>query len=258
MNEIAIIGGASCVGGFITSCIYGWVLNLTSWSFCCVQIMKFSPQLADKFGRKLALISLGIPQVCGWLLVYFAQNSYYLIFARLLHGFGGGGELWFLFQSRQQPHLSYSLFTRQEPTLLCHFSSRKSPKTSNMNCRLTELNCNLHFFSIRGRLGSLLILFCNIGILGVYVLGAFIDYHITAVCLLMVTNVFFASVLVIHDSPIYLLKKSRFKVRTRSLAFRNNFSSQSVLTASGAVTQVLSGLWQQSAAHERQIERGVR
>jgi hypothetical protein len=27
MSEIAIIGAVSCVGGFIASCIYGWVTN---------------------------------------------------------------------------------------------------------------------------------------------------------------------------------------------------------------------------------------
>ncbi|KAG5679865.1 hypothetical protein PVAND_009402 [Polypedilum vanderplanki] len=165
MSEIAIIGGTSCIGGFISSCIYGW--------------------LADRYGRKLTLISLGVPQVIGWLLVYFAKNSYYLIISRFLHGFAGGGT-----------YIVVPLF-------------------------VTEISQN----HIRGRLGSILILFCNFGILAVYILGAFVNYHITSICLLMVTNVFFAGIVVIHDSPIYLLKKSKFKQAEQALKFYRGYGN---------------------------------
>lgn len=49
-------------------------------------------QIAEKFGRKKALISLAVPQMIGWILVYFAQNPIHLIISRFAHGFAGGGE----------------------------------------------------------------------------------------------------------------------------------------------------------------------
>lgn len=49
-------------------------------------------QIADKIGRKWAIISIAVPQFIAWILVYFAQNTYYLIVSRFLQGFSGGGN----------------------------------------------------------------------------------------------------------------------------------------------------------------------
>ena len=48
--------------------------------------------IAEKYGRKKALISMAVPQMAGWILIYFAQNPIYLIVSRFLNGFTGGGE----------------------------------------------------------------------------------------------------------------------------------------------------------------------
>lgn len=61
----------SCVGGFIASCLYGW--------------------LADKYGRKVSLVSLSVPQILSWLLIYYAADSNFLMASRFLSGFAGGG-----------------------------------------------------------------------------------------------------------------------------------------------------------------------
>jgi SP family facilitated glucose transporter-like MFS transporter 8 len=50
-------------------------------------------QIAEKQGRKKALISLAVPQMAGWILIYFATNPIYLIVSRFMNGFAGGGEL---------------------------------------------------------------------------------------------------------------------------------------------------------------------
>jgi predicted MFS family arabinose efflux permease len=42
-----------------------------------------------RFGRKLSMIVAGPVQILGWLLVYVAQNYYYLLVARFLTGFSG-------------------------------------------------------------------------------------------------------------------------------------------------------------------------
>jgi MFS family permease len=49
-------------------------------------------QIAEKYGRKKALITMAVPQMAGWILIYFATNPMYLIASRFLNGFAGGGE----------------------------------------------------------------------------------------------------------------------------------------------------------------------
>lgn len=72
---------------------------------------------------------------------------------------------------------------------------------------------------VRGRLGTLLIFLMSVGILGGYILGDVMDFSTVPLCLLMITNIFLAGVIVIHDSPMYLLRKSRFRVRKRNTRF---------------------------------------
>lgn len=67
---------------------------------------------------------------------------------------------------------------------------------------------------IRGRLGTLLIFTMSLGILLGYILGDVMDFSTIPLCLLMITNIFLAGSIAIHDSPIYLLRKSRFTVRS--------------------------------------------
>jgi hypothetical protein len=45
-----------------------------------------------------------------------------------------------------------------------------------------------------------------------YVLGDVLSFTTMPLCLLMITNLFLAGVIVIHDPPMYLLRKSRFRV----------------------------------------------
>lgn len=70
---------------------------------------------------------------------------------------------------------------------------------------------------IRGRLGTLLIVTMSVGILLGYVFGDVMDFTTSALCLLMITNIFLAGVIIIHDSPMYLLRKSRFRVSKKIL-----------------------------------------
>lgn len=53
----------------------------------------FFGYLTSKFGRKLPLISLSIPMIMSWFLIYFAQDIHYFYVARLLHGFTCGGVM---------------------------------------------------------------------------------------------------------------------------------------------------------------------
>lgn len=57
----------------------------------------------------------------------------------------------------------------------------------------------------------------SVGILLGYVFGDIMDFTTSALCLLMITNIFLAGVIIIHDSPMYLLRKSRFRVRRNNI-----------------------------------------
>lgn len=68
------------------------------------------------------------------------------------------------------------------------------------------------FSRIRGRLGSLMVLSVNIGMIMAYVSGAYVNYHWNCIILLIVPICFFISVTIIHESPIYLMENGKPKV----------------------------------------------
>lgn len=70
MSEIAWIGSILGMGGLIGTVVVGW--------------------MADKFGRKNALLAMAVPQIASLLLILYAQNVYYLYASRFLSGFVGG------------------------------------------------------------------------------------------------------------------------------------------------------------------------
>lgn len=75
----------------------------------------------------------------------------------------------------------------------------------------------------------------SLGILAGYILGNVLDFTTIPLCMLMVTNFFLAGSIIIHDSPLYLLRKSRFRVRNfcieienKCLLYRLSFYNNSV------------------------------
>ncbi|CAO1385949.1 unnamed protein product [Diamesa tonsa] len=162
--ESSLIGSMSCVGGFIASCFYGW--------------------LADKYGRKVSLVSLSVPQILSWLLIYYAENTNFLMASRFLSGFAGGGIFIVV------------------PLFISEISEDR----------------------VRGRLGSALVFGSNIGVLIAYILGTYLSYSTVPLVLLMITVVFVCGAIVIPDSPLYLMKKSRFQKAEDSLKFYRGYS----------------------------------
>lgn len=49
------------------------------------------PFLANRIGRRKALLIVALPQISGWFFTYFGKAYYYLYIARFLMGFSGGG-----------------------------------------------------------------------------------------------------------------------------------------------------------------------
>lgn len=73
MHEASWIASLLAIGGLTGNMCFGY--------------------LSSKFGRKLPLLSLSIPMILSWILVYFAQDIRYFYVARLLHGFTCGGVM---------------------------------------------------------------------------------------------------------------------------------------------------------------------
>jgi MFS family permease len=175
-SQASWIGAFLCVGGFTGTIIFGW--------------------LADVLGRKLSTLILAFPEMVSriqqsffmrctsclsiilfffqlsWLLIIFSKDASYFIASRFFSGFGGGGAFVMI------------------PMFVAEISEDR----------------------VRGRLGSMLVLSCNIGILFAYVAGYFVNYVESACIMLPIPIVFFIGFLFFPDTPTYLVKAKKFTV----------------------------------------------
>jgi MFS family permease len=106
------------------------------------------------------------------LLIIFSKDASYFIASRFFSGFGGGGAFVMI------------------PMFVAEISEDR----------------------VRGRLGSMLVLSCNIGILFAYVAGYFVNYVESACIMLPIPMVFFIGFLFFPDTPTYLVKAKKFTV----------------------------------------------
>lgn len=70
-------------------------------------------------------------------------------------------------------------------------------------------------YRIRGRLGALLLLSCNLGILFAFVIGEVFDYFTVSLCHLAIPLLFYVGVIFVKESPLFLLQKGKYRVRGR-------------------------------------------
>lgn len=69
--------------------------------------------------------------------------------------------------------------------------------------------------SIRGILGAILIISVNSGMLLGYIIGDIVSWDMQPLIFLVISYIFLGGIFIVHDSPYYLLQKSRFQVRTK-------------------------------------------
>lgn len=72
-DQISWIGSINCAGGLCGTISLGYFIS--------------------KMGSKRAILLLTIPEVAYWILIYFGNHYYYILIARVLNGFAGGGIL---------------------------------------------------------------------------------------------------------------------------------------------------------------------
>ncbi|XP_026333442.1 facilitated trehalose transporter Tret1-like [Hyposmocoma kahamanoa] len=122
--------------------------------------------LADVYGRKIAMLALSLPQALSWLLKLSSANMTTIIIARIFCGLSAGG---------------------------CFAVVPMYVKEISQD-------------NIRGQLGSLLIMFQNIGLLIMFILGAYLGYFTTLYSVIWLPFLTFLMLLKAPESPAYLFK----------------------------------------------------
>ncbi|MGL5471997.1 MAG: MFS transporter, partial [Shewanella sp.] len=125
--------------------------------------------LMKKFGRKWTMISLVVPFLIGWSLVIWAQNFIMLLIGRFFLGLAGGA------------------FCVSAP----QYSSEISEK------------------EIRGVTGTFFQLLVNVGILFVYVIGAYLSVFWMSLISGVIPIIFGLIFFFMPESPVYLVLEKR-------------------------------------------------
>ncbi|XP_037811226.1 facilitated trehalose transporter Tret1-like [Lucilia sericata] len=137
---------------------------------------------ADKIGRKRCLILIALPALLGWWIIPLSKNPLHLAASRFLGGFSGGG--------------SFAVI----PVYTTEISEDR----------------------VRGKLGTLLVLSCNIGILFAFILGNYFSYDIAAWILSALPLTFLITFIFLPESPQYFINKNNIKEAEKSLCYFRN------------------------------------
>ncbi|XP_063975811.1 uncharacterized protein LOC135161817 [Diachasmimorpha longicaudata] len=145
-------------------------------------ILPFCSGIAERFGRKNTGFFIAAPLITCWLLTLFANSYAYLLVARFLAG------------------------------AACAVSFFLVP------IYVSEIADT----SVRGLFGSLLLFSFRIGIVGGYIIGTVVSYHMFAVCGLVIPVVFLVSFMFMPETPIHLVRKGKLTEAKRSLMWYKN------------------------------------
>lgn len=155
---------------------YGFSVPAEPWSWIgstsglgAAAICVLIGTIINMWGRKLTMLLLVVPFVIGWALVTWPQNIAMLVVGRALLGISGGA------------------FCVTAPTYTGEIAQKE----------------------IRGSLGSYFQLMLTVGILFVYVLGAYVNLFTLNVVCLVIPIVFGAIFVFMPETPMYLVSKGR-------------------------------------------------
>ncbi|CAG9792839.1 unnamed protein product [Diatraea saccharalis] len=145
--------------------------------------------LIESFGRKRGGLAITLPFVLAWTIVAVSKSSIPILAARFIGGIAGGGNLVFA------------------PMFISEVAED----------------------SFRGTLASATVLFYGVGVLSSYNLGWFFNYTTIIWINLIVSIIGCGLLLIINESPVYLLKKNKEEKARISLAVYRGSSPKSVL-----------------------------
>lgn len=143
----------------------------------------------------MTLLLLVIPHFAFWITVLLSTEINHLYFARVCAGLTGGGVL-----------RTVSLY-------------------------IAEISEN----HIRGRLGSLLMLFLSAGLLTMFIAGTYLSFFTAPLVLMIFPTMFFISVLFLPDTPPSLMARNLPEAAFKSLMFyrtcgRNRIASAEIIS----------------------------
>ncbi|XP_050077687.1 facilitated trehalose transporter Tret1-like isoform X2 [Anopheles maculipalpis] len=138
------------------------------------------------FGKKVALLLISIPHLILWTLILIGDNVWYIYGARFCSGLTGGGVVSVV------------------PLYIADIADKK----------------------IRGTLGSLTIIFINIGLLFIYTAGNYLPYYVIPKIMLVAPAGFLILVSFLPETPYCLLRKGRLLEAEQSLMFYRNISDE--------------------------------
>ncbi|XP_069687040.1 facilitated trehalose transporter Tret1-like [Periplaneta americana] len=143
-----------------------------SWigSLICLGAVSALPvysYVLQQFGRKIAGYLVCIPFIVGWILTYFGSSVTTILIARFIIGLGSGGML-----------------------TVCPLYVAEIAEDS-----------------IRGELGSFLVLFINAGLLFSYIIGGLISYHAYALTTLVFPVLLLTTFTWLPETPVYHISK---------------------------------------------------
>ncbi|KAH8319051.1 hypothetical protein KR067_006030, partial [Drosophila pandora] len=148
----------------------------------------FFVRLADKIGRRKSLLWMALPNLLGWIIIPCARTANHLIIARLIGGAAGGGVF------------------------------------SVTPIYVVELASN----SVRGVLGTFLVLTCSGGVCLAFILGYYFDYATVSWIMATLTPAFVFCFWFMPETPQYLASKNKLKEAEYSLRYYRNIRSYSV------------------------------
>ncbi|KAH8311309.1 hypothetical protein KR044_005572 [Drosophila immigrans] len=125
--------------------------------------------IADAIGRRYTALAMDVPFILAWLSISFAKSAGWLYFGRFLIGISTGS------------------FCVVAPMYISEIAET----------------------SIRGSLGTLFQLLLTMGILFVYIVGSLVSWSTLSMMCLIVPILLFVGMLMLPETPVYLLKKGR-------------------------------------------------
>uniref|UniRef100_A0A182QMH1 Major facilitator superfamily (MFS) profile domain-containing protein n=1 Tax=Anopheles farauti TaxID=69004 RepID=A0A182QMH1_9DIPT len=138
------------------------------------------------YGKKVGLLLISVPHLILWTLILVGDNVWYIYVARFFSGLTGGGVVSVV------------------PLYIADIADKK----------------------IRGTLGSLTIIFINIGLLFIYTAGNYLPYHVIPKIMLVAPVAFLVLVSFLPETPYCLLRKGRLLEAEKSLMFYRNITDE--------------------------------
>ncbi|ETN57863.1 sugar transporter [Anopheles darlingi] len=141
-------------------------------------------------GKKVGLLLMSVPHIILWTLILVGDNVWYIYGARFCSGLTGGGVVSVV------------------PLYIADIADKR----------------------IRGTLGSLTIIFINIGLLFVYSTGGYLPYDVLPKIMLCAPVAFLLLVSFLPETPQCLLRKGELAKAEKSLMFYRNIADESAKT----------------------------